>query len=455
MGVSWVAGSPFAYQFGTTTITLTTPAGIEDGDTVLAGVHGGFALSGPSGWTKVFETDVFTEYSTNQRLAIFSKDEVTEADASEEFEFSQSSEGAMAVVCAVGRDALSIAFSGVTTGSVNSYSVTPSVATATENDSMILIFASSVLWPPGPGGDGIATPQPPPSFTLTSGTSLLEYNLAAAYRLVGNGVSNSGAFDFQPSGGTPAAFYGSNNNLAAVTVLLGPSDGGGGIVGISSVGGPLGHPSAFARHIPLAGRSSASTMLGAVAVLSLHDFTAAVSEKQSLFYVMDLITPGGLVRAPISSWQATLQTEQANYVQCVVPACLPYVDHINAATAFRISRRARLQDGTFFEYVMAEAPLDNPSLAQGTGNYTATLSGYSPGLVIDEDPPESTGRTLQGVRTIFTQPSGLRVRCAVDWLLRPAQLAFVDGSSFVVAYINYYVSDGDQYMDVGERAEAA
>jgi hypothetical protein len=29
----------------------------------------------------------------------------------------------------------------------------------------------------------------------------------------------------------------------------------------------------------------------------------------------------------------------------------------------------------------------------------------------------------------------------------------VGTAPFVVAYINYYVSDGDQYMDVGERVE--
>ncbi len=65
----------------------------------------------------------------------------------------------------------------------------------------------------------------------------------------------------------------------------------------------------------------------------------------------------------------------------------------------------------------------------------------------------ATSRVLREVRAIFTQASGLRVRCGVDWLLRPAQLASVDGVPFVVAYINYYVSDGDQYMDVGERVE--
>ena len=40
-------------------------------------------------------------------------------------------------------------------------------------------------------------------------------------------------------------------------------------------------------------------------------------------------------------------------------------------------------------------------------------------------------------------------------LLRPAQRAFINGTPFIVAYINYYVSDGDQYMDVGERVEPA
>lgn len=195
-------------------------------------------------------------------------------------------------------------------------------------------------------------------------------------------------------------------------------------------------------------------IFGSALVLAQHDFTGLLAADVNL-YAMDLDTPGGLVRVPISSWQATLQTGQANYLQCVVPACAPYVDQINEATAFTILRRGTLTDGSVFEYAMASSPLDTAQMAQGTSNYTATLSGYSPGTTADADPPEALDRELQDVRAIFTQASGIRVRCAIDWLLRPANRAFVQGTPFVVSYINYYVSDGDQYMDVGERVEPA
>jgi hypothetical protein len=452
MSVTFVAGSTFAYAFGTASIDLTTPAGIQAGDRLLAAVHGGFAISGPSGWTKVSETAIFAEYGTDQRLAVFAKDSVTAGDSSQTFSFTQASEGAMAVVCAVTRGASSVAYSTTTSGSVNSYAITPSTVTATSNDSLILIFASSVLWPPGPIGSGLATPAPPASFTLTSGTALAEYNLAAAYRIVGNGVSNSGAFNFQPTGGTPAALYGSNNNLGAVTILMTPSGGGGATTGRAASPGPLGAGAAVARHIPRAGRALAPSPLGAALVDAFHNFSAAV-EGRPLVYVVDLDTLAGRVRVPISSWQATLQTEQSNYLQVVIPACEPFLAQINAATRVRVSRRCVLLDGTAFEYQMAAVPLQTVTTARGPNNYTATLSGYSAGSVLSGSPPLLTARTLTDVRTIFTAPGGLRVRCAIDWLLRPGQIAFVNSAPFVVAYINYYVSDGDQYMDVGERVE--
>lgn len=449
MAVSWVASTTLVYEANVTTIAGNAPAGVEDDDTLLAGVFGRRALTTPSGWDLV-ESGSYSNGEITAYIAVYAKSEVTEADASASFEFEQASPGGrMGLVYGLARGVGAISADIATATELDDWVITPASLAAGADDSILAVFAAQLI-----AASGSVTPSPPSSFTLASGAPLSNYHLALAYRAVDTGQSNSGDFDMAPAAGTgPVDQTGSLNALGAITVLLEPD--GAAIPGYSSAPGPLGAPAVLAEHVQQAARIALPSILAAPLVLALHDFTATVQEDQSLFYVMDLITPGGLVRAPISSWQATLQTEQANYVQCVVPACLPYVDHINAATAFRISRRARLQDGTFFEYVMAEAPLDNPSLAQGTGNYTATLSGYTPGFAIDEDPPEATGRELQSVRATFPQPSGLRVRCAIDWLLRPAQLAIVGGSPFVVAYINYYVSDLDQYMDVGERAEPA
>ena len=167
---------------------------------------------------------------------------------------------------------------------------------------------------------------------------------------------------------------------------------------------------------------------------------------------MDLITPTGTVRVPISSWQATLQTGSSNYVQCVIPACTVWVSAILAATEFVIFRRATLPNGTAIELEMARAPADQAQFDQGPQRHTCTLSGYSDAFAEDLDPPATYDRTLAGVRSISSGEGSLRVRCAIDWLLRPGHRAFVNGTPFVVGYINYYAPSGfDAYMDAGSR----
>lgn len=225
------------------------------------------------------------------------------------------------------------------------------------------------------------------------------------------------------------------------------------VAGYAAAASPLGAVAALARQ-PVAGRASAASPLGAALALGLHDFTALVAGLRTL-YVMDLDTPDGVVRAPISSWQATLQTGLANYLQCVIPACEPYLDAINAATAFTIYRKAALADGTGIEYPMATSPVGTRSMSRGTSNWTAVIDGYADALPEDADPPAAYDRTLEDVRAVFTQASGLRVRCGVDWLLRPAMRALLGETPFIVSYINYYVTGSDQFMDVGERIEAA
>ncbi len=197
--------------------------------------------------------------------------------------------------------------------------------------------------------------------------------------------------------------------------------------------------------------ATAASPLGAPLLLAVHDFTRALGDVISL-YVADLLTPGGAVRVPISSWQATLRTGSASYVQLVIPACTPWVAAINSATQMVIYRRAVLPGGTALEYEMVRAPADQVQFDQGAQRYTCTLSGYANGLAVVVDPSAAYDRTLTGVRSVSSNgSSGRRVRCAVDWLLRPGQRAWVGGVPFVVGYINYYSPTGfDSYMDVGE-----
>lgn len=196
---------------------------------------------------------------------------------------------------------------------------------------------------------------------------------------------------------------------------------------------------------------AAPAVLGAPRVRVLHDFTGVLGDARSV-YVMDLATPTGAVRVPVSSWQATLQTGSSNYVQCVVPACTGWQVALDAATEFVIYRRAVLPGGSAVEQEMARAPASTLQYDRGPGRHTCTLSGYSTAFVADAAPDAAYDRTLTGVRSMSSGGS-MRVRCAVDWLLRPGQRAWVQGTPMLVGYINYYSPSGfDSYMDVGEQA---
>lgn len=218
------------------------------------------------------------------------------------------------------------------------------------------------------------------------------------------------------------------------------------VVASTAAPGPLSAP-AVVGLVPIFGYASAPSPLGEVAVLAYHDFSRALGEVTTL-YVMDLVTETGTVRIPISSWQATLQTGSSNYVQCVIPACTIWVSAINSATEFVISRRAVLPDGSALEYEMARAPAESPQFDRGPQRHTCTLSGYSDAFAEIEDPPAVYDRELSGIRSV-SSGSSYRVRCAVDWLLRPGHRAFVEDAPFIVSYINYYAPAGDSYMDVG------
>jgi len=155
------------------------------------------------------------------------------------------------------------------------------------------------------------------------------------------------------------------------------------------------------------------------------------------------------IRPPISSWQATVQSGRASYAQAVIPAATEWVAPISARVPgeFVIYRGVRLADGETQEQELARAPLGDVRFDVGPTNATMTVSGYA----TLAPPSQSITRTLTNVRSESTS-SGLRVRCDIDWFLRPEHTAIARGTSFVVSYINYYVNSGDEYMDVGERA---
>jgi hypothetical protein len=191
--------------------------------------------------------------------------------------------------------------------------------------------------------------------------------------------------------------------------------------------------------------------IGAISTAALVDFSA-VTGGATLYYAMELVGTGPTVRVPISSWQATLQTERSNYVQCVIPSAGPYLDAIGSQAEFVIYSGARLPGGQTVETEMARAPIQTFTYQQGPINGTCTLSGYSTGFAQGEVAAQ-TGRVLTGIRSFSVDTAGQRrVRANIDWLLRPGLRAIANEQPFVASYINYYVGSGQAYMDVGERA---
>ncbi len=423
-GVQWIAGTSGYEVFNATELTANAPAGLENGGNLIAIHQGpyGSSITPPAGWTLVAALD-FTPVDDWLPLAIFKKDAVTTADSSQPFTWTHEGDG--------GR--WGITYAATTDGEIqtpaasesaitNSAIFTYPQQTATEDDELWLLIGLN-----GYSSNQLATSSRVPAGATkwTKAVPSLDddlYYLQAGYRYRKTGDSST---DWFHSGATSL-----DVSLGVVLRITPPSN---------------------AQELII----SASSPLGSPLVLLYNDFSGDPALATALSdYVMDLTTPSGTVRVPISSWQATRQVGQANYAQCVVPACLPYVDAINDATVFTIRRRARnrVSGVLLFEQIMAQAPVQAAQFARGSFNYTCTISGYTDPLpALPENP--KLERTLSGVQTIYqTVGGGARVRASIDWLLQPGQRANIPGGGSVLAsYINYFIGGGQTFMDVGER----
>jgi hypothetical protein len=449
MPVSFVAGTELVHGSELfAPLTAAAPTGLASGDVLLAFVFTRSAITAPSGWTLEHTSSTFDQNGAGldaQTVYVYSKDTVSPADSGADFDWDQAdNELRIGVVYGAFRSAGTVTVTSTITSDVATYQITPPTVVATGNGQMLVCVGSSI-YATLPGTE--VSPTFPTSFTRFSGDDLNGYRLAAAYRAVLLGQSNSGDIDMAP-GETPPS-----NGLGAITLLI-ESSGTEALPGWIEATSPLYSMAAeiVIKDDIVGGRIGLASILGSPLILGYFDLAPFVADKAPQRFVMDLETPDGLVRVPISSWQATLQTDAAQYVACVIPSPSQWVDQISDATYFHIAGIIELLSGATTEYELASAPLEAVQYAQGGTNYSATISGYTDAPE-DVAWPETTDRVLSGVRTVFTSSSGRRVRCSIDWSLRPGQRAVLDGIPFTVRYINYTVSDGDQSMDVGELVE--
>lgn len=171
-------------------------------------------------------------------------------------------------------------------------------------------------------------------------------------------------------------------------------------------------------------------------------------------YEFELLTDPVQV-IPISSWQATVQRDRESFLQVVVPAITQYISAINAAVQagaeMRVVRSTNIQ-GNRVTVEMARATIRSAITSGGSLRETTVLRGYTASF---ESPVRPTNTRLRQIRTRSLSGNGdIRIRCAIDWNLRPGQ-EVNDGDSlnFFVDYINYFVPTiGDAYMDVGSRS---
>lgn len=181
----------------------------------------------------------------------------------------------------------------------------------------------------------------------------------------------------------------------------------------------------------------------------LIDLGAALLETPSQYLARFSSDPP--VDAEISSWQGTLQSDRLSYLQCVIPAYEHYLDTIEALAesgTFSIIRRAETVQGVV-DTTIATAPINLIDVSEGPVNGSAVISGYSDEFL------EISGiaqKTLTGARSSFESSSGgARLRADVDWFIRPGDQVTGNGITLTADYINFFVTDTDEFMDVGSR----
>lgn len=460
MPVTFVAGSDATFATGTGAISVsgTTPAGIQDNDTLLAAVFAYGTITTPSGWQKIAEVGPYDSWDPAEDvlyipalLAVFSKTTVTSANSSTSYTWSIDTESTIedtriGVAYQVWRGVDAISTATGSSSQVDAWTISAPVVTSTVNDTGIAMFANSVLQ------NQSVTPTVPASSTRTTqATASNDYRLSASQRIVAASTSNSGSFNFGPGVDPPVTEIGYENGLGAITLRLTPS---GAIadadVRISSPG-PLGVPTIQAlRTEPV--RISVPGILSYASSFTVNDDFHPLINGRPVTAHMTLTLPDtSVVSVPISNWQATLQTQGQSYLRCTIPAPEPYLEQLTDAVSFTVKIATTTIYGEVVERVIGTVTDITFQSDQGASSFSAQLGGYFAAFPVRPDPDPAFYRPATGIQTVSQSATSSRVRCYPDWIAVPSDwFTYLDGAGeFKSGYMNLYFTDGLFYMDVG------
>lgn len=148
---------------------------------------------------------------------------------------------------------------------------------------------------------------------------------------------------------------------------------------------------------------------------------------------------------PVQTITMRLRDTRASYVSCNVPNPTAYTDGIldRSDGTMHILAGDRTADGERHLEELIYANIDNIYLNQGeTNNLTLTGLRY-----ITHDNPKEVA--LDGIsRMVLDERERYRVRCGVDFFVRPTDEITARGETFTADLISYVITPTDAYMEV-------
>lgn len=167
--------------------------------------------------------------------------------------------------------------------------------------------------------------------------------------------------------------------------------------------------------------------------------------RQRIFIV--LLKKEGLddFELPVHTITMRMRDVKGSYVSCNIPNPMAYTEDILDRTDGRMHIYAGelTADGERHLEELIYANIDEIYFNQGSTN-DLTLTGLR--YITHENPIESE---LEGIsRMVLDERGRYRVRCGVDWFVKPTDLVTALDQSFMVDFINYVITPNDAYMDV-------